>query len=58
MEEAPRPIEVNNRLAPQQRILVDNNLQAGLGLVPGKTKSEMVELVDNGLIAGRGLVPG
>ena len=57
-EPAPRYSEVHSRLAPKQRILVENNLQAGLGLIPGATKSEEVKLVENGLKAGRGLVPG
>lgn len=58
MKEAPRPIEVNNRLAPQRRTLYDDGLVSGKGCVPGKTASETIELVDNGiLISGRGLIP-
>ena len=57
-EPAPRYSEVHKLIAPKQRILVDDGLQAGLGLVPGATKSEEVKLVNDGLIAGRGLVPG
>ena len=56
-EPAPRYSEVHNLLAPKKRILVEDNLQNGLGLVPGTTKSEEVKLVDDGLISGRGLVP-
>jgi len=57
-EPAPRYSEVQHRLSYKQRILINDNLQAGLGLVPGATKSEEVKLENNGLIAGRGLVPG
>ncbi len=57
-EPAPRYSEVNTRLAPKRRILVENgHLQSGLGLVPGATKSEEVKLKENNLISGRGLVP-
>ena len=58
-EPAPRYSEVFNRLAPKQRILVDDGyLEPGKGLVPGVTRGDMVKLEDDGLKAGRGLVPG
>lgn len=56
-EPAPRYSEVHKLLAPKKRILVENNLQPGLGLVSGATESEEVKLESDGLISGKGLVP-
>ncbi|MBU1173332.1 MAG: hypothetical protein KKD44_27510 [Proteobacteria bacterium] len=55
---APRPAEVNTIMAPKYVPLIEDNLQAGKGSIPGKTKSEEVEIIDDGLIAGLGCVPG
>ena len=55
---APRPMETNPLMAPQQMPLIDDSLQSGLGCVPGETESERVELEADGLIAGRGVIPG
>ncbi len=56
-EPAPRYSEVQTILAPKQRILVEDNLQAGLGVIPGATKSEEVKLEADGLVSGRGVIP-
>ena len=55
---APRPNENNPLIAPQYVPLVHDGLQEGLGVIPGKTPSERVELEKDGLKAGLGLVPG
>ena len=55
---APRPMENNPLIAPEYVPPVHNMLQSGLGAIPGKTQSEMVELETDGLKAGLGLVPG
>ena len=54
---APRPQETNPIVAPEYMPLEENYLQSGLGVIPGETEREMVELEDDGLIAGRGCVP-
>ncbi len=57
-EPAPRPNENNPLMAPEYVEPVHDMLPEGLGLIPGKTPSERVELETDNLIAGRGLVPG
>ena len=54
---APRPQETNPLMAPKYMPLEENGLQSGLGVIPGETEREMVELETDGLISGRGCVP-
>ena len=63
MEEkpAPRPMETNPLMAPKYMPLEENFLQSGLGVVPGETESEGIELEEDfgeNYPAGRGCIPG
>ena len=55
---APRYNENNPLMAPPHMPLVEDNLQAGLGAIPGATKSEEIpiEEVDH-LKSGLGVIP-
>ena len=54
---APRPMETNPLMAPEYRPLIEDGLQSGLGVIPGETESERVELEEDHLISGRGVIP-
>ena len=55
---APRPQETNPLMAPQYMPLEEDGLQSGLGVIPGETPSERLEIQDDGyLISGRGVIP-
>ena len=44
-------------LAPMHRETVDDNLQSGLGVIPGEPPSRRVRVVDDQLVSGRGVIP-